>query len=136
MKCGLTEEALLREYPHQPLTRSVIGAAIEVHRVLGPGLLESAYRKCLAHELLHRDLDFRLEVPIPLRYKQAEIDCGFRADIIVGDQLLVELKSVERLLLVHDAQVLTYLKLCGMKVGLLINFNVSSLRNGIKRLIR
>ena len=136
MKYGLTEEALQREYPHQPLTQSVIGAAIEVHRVLGPGLLESAYRKCLAHELLHRGLDFRLEVPIPLRYKQAEIDCGFRADIIVGNQLLVELKSVERLLLVHDAQVLTYLKLCGMKVGLLINFNVSSLRNGLKRLIR
>jgi GxxExxY protein len=136
MKFGLAEKALQREYPHQPLTQSVIGAAIEVHRVLGPGLLESAYRKCLAHELLHRGLDFRLEVPIPLHYKQAEIDCGFRAYIIVGDQLLVELKSVERLLLVHDAQVLTYLKLCGMKVGLLINFNVSSLRNGLKRLIR
>jgi len=121
---------------HRSLTHGVIAAAISVHRALGPGLLENAYRKCLVHELRGRGLDPRAEVPIPLVYKGIHLDCGFRADLIVNDQVLLELKAIDRLLPIHDAQLLTYLKLCRIKVGLLINFNSSSLRNGIRRLIR
>jgi GxxExxY protein len=125
---------VLREYPYQQLTREVIGGAIEVHRSLGPGLLESAYRHCLAYELKERGLAVASEMPIPLVYKSAALQCGFRADIIVEDHVLLELKAVDRLMPIHEAQVLTYLKLCKIRVGLLINFNSTILRHGIKRL--
>ena len=121
---------------HRYLTKDILGAAIDVHRALGPGLLENAYRQCLMFELTERGLAAEAEVPIPLIYKDVQLDCGFRADIIVRNAVLLELKCVERFLPVHDAQLLTYLKLCRLNVGLLINFNTSSLRNGIRRLIR
>jgi GxxExxY protein len=124
------------EYPHRDLTGRIIGAAIEVHRLLGPGLLESAYRQCLSRELALASIPFRLEVPIPLIYKGLNLDCGFRADIVVQDSVLLELKACEHLLPVHEAQVLTYLKLCDLRIGLLVNFNATSLRHGIRRLAR
>jgi len=121
---------------HRYLTQDIIGAAIEVHRLLGPGLLESAYRQCLMYELSERGIEARSEVPVPVVYKGVNLDCGFRADIIVKNAVCIELKCVERFIPVHDAQLLTYLKLCHLSLGLLINFNTSSLRNGIRRLIR
>jgi GxxExxY protein len=117
------------------LTNQVIGAAIDVHRALGPGLLESTYRDCLCQELLLRGVPFKREVPVPLEYKGVEIQCGFRLDVLVADFVLVELKAVSRLLPIHEAQLLTYLRLRGLHVGLLINFHVTVLRNGIKRLV-
>src|SRR5690606_7465873 len=101
-----------------------IGAAIEVHRELGPGLLESAYEECLCCELSHRNLQFRRQVSLPLRYKEARLDCGYLADVIVEETVLLELKSVETLHSIHEAQLLTYLKITQLRVGLLINFNV------------
>ena len=118
-----------------PLTDKVIGAAIEVHRTLGPGLLESAYEQCLCHELINRGLAIQRQIPIPVIYKGKEIECGFRADLIVDDTLLIELKAVERLLPLHQAQVLTYLKLSGLSTGLFINFNTKVLKDGIKRFV-
>jgi GxxExxY protein len=117
-----------------PLSEQVIGAAIEVHRALGPGLLESAYELCLCHELSLRELAFRRQVELPIEYKGLRLDAGYRIDLIVADELAVELKSVERLLPIHEAQLLTYLKLSGMKTGLLLNFHEEVLRKGIKRL--
>ena len=118
---------------HEQLSESIIGSCIEVHRELGPGLLESAYRACLCHELKLRRLAFRSEVPLPVRYKGIELDCGYRIDLIVEDKILVELKAIERILPVHEAQLLTYLKLTGLPVGLLINFNTPVIRNAILR---
>jgi GxxExxY protein len=118
------------------LTSRVLGCAIEVHRTLGPGLLESAYRTCLVHELCSAGIAVRHEVPIPILYKERTLDCGFRADLIVDDALLLELKSVERLLPIHEAQILTYLKLTDIRVGFLINFNVTPLKAGIRRFAR
>lgn len=115
------------------LTGSVIGAAIEVHRELGPGLLESAYQACLARELSLRNIGFEQQKALPVSYKGEAIDCGYRLDFVVDDKLVIELKAVEALHDVHDAQLLTYLKLTGCKVGLLINFNVAVLKNGIRR---
>lgn len=115
------------------LTREIIGAAIEVHRHLGPGLLESAYRNCLMRELLLRGVPFKHECPLPLEYKGIRLDSGYRMDLLVADAVVVEAKSVEALAPIHDAQLLTYLKLGGWKVGLLINFNVEFLRDGIRR---
>ena len=115
------------------LTGAVIGCSIEVHRELGPGLLESTYERCLAHEMEQRDIAFRVQAPIAVRYKEAVIDCGFRADLIVDDRLIVELKAVEDVRPIHEAQLLTYMKLAGIRTGLLINFNVRVLKNGIKR---
>jgi GxxExxY protein len=117
------------------LTRRIIGSAIEVHRALGPGLLENAYRECLMAELSLCGLRATRETPISVTYKGVQLDCGFRADIIVEEAVLLELKAVERLLPIHDAQLLTYLKLCGHRVGLLLNFNATSLRHGIRRLV-
>ena len=117
------------------LSRDVIGCSIEVHRELGPGLLESAYQRCLEHELKARGLAFQMEMQIPVRYKGALLDCGFRADFIVEDALILELKSVEKLTSIHQAQLLTYMKLCNCRTGLLMNFNVKHLRDGIKRLV-
>lgn len=122
-------------YPEQELTKEIIGAAIEVHRALGPGLLESAYQACLCQELRSRDIAFAREAPLPLRYKGLELDCGYRIDICVEDRVVAELKSVEELTNLHRAQLLTYLRISGKKVGLLINFNVPVLRDGIVRMV-
>jgi GxxExxY protein len=115
------------------LTDSIIGAAMEVHRTLGPGLLESTYEMCLCRELNIRGIRFERQVPIPVEYKGVKLDCGYRADIIVDGTILVEIKAIDLLLPIHDAQVLTYLKLGGWKIGLLINFNVELLKHGLRR---
>ena len=122
--------------PHvNELTYEIIGSAIEVHRALGPGLLESAYQACLCRELLLRGIDFQTELPLPVEYKGVRLDCGYRIDILVAGLVVVELKTVEALAPVHDAQLLTYLRLGGWRVGLLINFNVAILKHGIHRRI-
>lgn len=117
------------------LTEKVIGCAIEVHKQLGPGLLESAYETCLAYELAKCGLAVERQKPLPLRYKEIEMDCGYRLDLVVEENLVVEIKAVEAILPVHEAQLLTYLKLSGISVGLLLNFNVSVMKNGIKRMV-
>ena len=119
----------------QQITGEIIGAAIEVHRELGPGLLESSYEICLARELELRGISFEFELPLPLEYKGVRLDCGYRLDLLVAGAVIVEVKSVEKLAPIHDAQLLTYLKLTGVKVGLLINFNVVVLKAGLKRLV-
>jgi GxxExxY protein len=118
-----------------PLTEGVIGAAIEVHRNLGPGLLESVYQTCLSRELSLRGIEHRCQVGLPVRYKGELLDADFFMDVVVLDRLVVELKAVEKLQRVHEAQLLTYLKLSGIRLGLLLNFNVPTLKDGIKRLI-
>jgi len=115
------------------LTKEIIGAAIEVHRHLGPGLLESAYLQCLTRELFLKEIPFKREWPLPLEYKGVRLGCSYRLDLLVSDAVVVEIKSVEALTRIHDAQLLTYLKLGGWKVGLLINFNVEVLKTGIHR---
>ena len=117
------------------LSEKVIGAAIEVHRSLGPGLLESAYEECLCYEFANRGLAFERQVPVPVSYKGVDIECGYRADLVVQRVLLVELKAVEKILPIHHAQVLTYLKLSGIRTGLLMNFNTKILKDGIKRFV-
>ncbi|MCC7048816.1 MAG: GxxExxY protein [Alphaproteobacteria bacterium] len=117
------------------LSHRVIGHAIEVHRTLGPGLLESAYAECLCHELREDGIDYRRQVPLPVVYKKVRLDCGYRMDLVVAGTVVVELKTVERLLPIHDAQLLTYLKLSGLGIGLLLNFNVPILKEGIRRLV-
>jgi len=117
------------------VTRVIIGAAIEVHRQLGPGLLESAYLECLCRELILRGIPFEREKPLPLEYKGIRLECGYRLDLLVEGCVVVEIKSVDALAPVHDAQLLTYLRLGGWRVGLLINFNVAVLKNGIHRKI-
>ena len=116
------------------LTGQVIGAAIEVHKNLGPGLLESVYETCLCVELDKRNIPYERQKEIQIEYKGTIVDCGFRSDLIVDDRLIVELKAQDNLLPIHEAQLLTYLKLMNIKVGLLINFNVVVLKDGIKRL--
>ena len=113
---------------------TVIGACIEVHRELGPGLLESTYESCLCHELALRGIPFRRQVPVPLSYKGLSVDCAYRMDLVVDAQILVELKVVVRLLPVHESQALTYLRLTGLRTALLVNFNVPVLRLGLRRL--
>ena len=115
------------------LTREIIGAAIEVHRHLGPGLLESAYQQCLAKELELRGIPYQSEWPLPLEYKGLRIDYGYRVDFLVANSVVVETKAVEAIAPVHEAQLLTYMRLGGWKVGLLINFNVLVLKTGIRR---
>ena len=117
------------------LSKQVIGCAIEVHRVLGPGLLESAYERCLAYELSQINIPFVLQQELPVIYKGVKIDCGYRMDLLVDNQLVVELKSVDEFNNIHQAQLLTYMKLAKVKVGLLINFNVGLLKDGLKRLV-
>jgi GxxExxY protein len=117
------------------LSQKVIGCAIEVHRNLGPGLLESTYRQCLAWELSHAGIPFQMEMPLPVRYKDILLDCGYRIDLLVSADLIVEIKSVETLLPIHEAQILTYMRLAKVSVGLLINFNVTKLQKGIKRFV-
>jgi GxxExxY protein len=117
----------------EALTEQIIGAAIEVHRALGPGLLESAYQMCLAHEFSVRGLAFEQQKPLPVEYKGTRLDCGYRLDFLIADKVVVELKAVDDLHPVHEAQWMTYLKLTGCKVGLFINFNEVLLKDGIRR---
>ena len=117
------------------ITEVIIGAAIQVHRVLGPGLLESAYEACLAFELKKRGLSIEQQRPLPLVYEQVELDCGYRIDLLVEGAVVVELKSVDAVAAIHEAQVISYLKLSGCKVALLINFNVLLLKDGIRRFV-
>ena len=118
---------------HKDLTEEIIGAAIDVHKALGPGLLESAYEECLCHELKLREIAFSRQVPLPVVYKGVKLDCGYKLDLVVEDEVVLELNCVAELLAIHEAQLLTYLRLSGCKVGLLINFNVAVLKNGLKR---
>ena len=129
----ITEITEITRKPINELSKILIGAAIEVHRELGPGLLESAYEICLCRELNLRGIPFECQKTIPIAYKGVLLDCGYKADVIVDGSLLVELKAVDHLAAIHDAQVLSYLKLSGLSVGLLINFNVRMLRHGIRR---
>jgi len=117
------------------ITEQVIGAAIEVHRTLGPGLLESAYEVCLVFELRERGFRVEQQKPLPVVYKNVKLDCGCRLDLVIEDRVIVEVKAVEKLTSVHDAQLLSYLRLYGCKVGLLINFHVSMLKNGVRRIV-
>ena len=122
-------------YHEQELTAEIIGAAIEVHRVLGPGLLESAYEACLCRELRLRNIAFTCQTPLPVAYKDIMLDCGYRIDVEIEGKVIVELKSVEELTGLHRAQLLTYMRLSGKRVGLLLNFNVPVLKDGIVRLV-
>ena len=117
------------------ITEGIIGAAIEVHRNLGPGLLESAYQAALAYELTKRGYKVEQQKPLPLLYKEVKLDAGYRLDFLVNDRVILEIKSSDKIVPIHDAQIISYLRLSGCKVGLLINFNVKLLKNGIKRFV-
>ena len=117
------------------LTGKIIGAAIEVHKALGPGLLESAYEECLCYEFDLREINFERQKPLPIEYKEVKLDCGYRIDVLVEDLVILELKAIDILQPIHEAQILTYLKLTGLKIGLLINFNVHILKKGIRRFV-
>jgi len=116
------------------ITEHVIGACIEIHKQLGPGLLESAYEECLCCELSHQGIRFERQKSLPVKYRDLRLDCGYRLDLVVEDRIILELKTVEQLLPIHEAQLLTYLKLSDLTLGLLINFNVPVLKNGVKRI--
>ena len=120
---------------HDLLTETVIGFAINVHRHLGPGLLESAYEECLCYELRENGLTFRRQVPLPVVYKSVRLECGYRIDVVVENQVILEIKAVERLISIHEAQVLTYMRLSGIRTGLLLNFCSAVLKDGIRRLM-
>ena len=130
---GGTETRSRIDLMEEKLTDAIIGAAIEIHRELGPGLLESAYEQCLCHELHLRKIAFLRQVELPVQYKGVKLDCGYRIDLLVNDSVVVEVKAVPRLLPIHEAQLVTYLRLSGKRVVLLINFNVSVLKNGLVR---
>jgi GxxExxY protein len=117
------------------LSEKIIGFAIEVHRQLGPGLLESAYEECLCYELGQANIDVQRQVPLPVVYKSVKLDCGYRLDLVVDTRIIIELKTVERLLPIHEAQLLTYMKLSRIRTGLLLNFNTAVLKDGIRRLM-
>ena len=123
------------EMKFDKLSNNVIGCAIEVHRELGPGLLESSYEQCLARELSIADISFEIQTPLPVIYKGLRLDCGYRVDLLVEKQLIIELKMVDKLLPIHEAQILTYMKLAKISIGLLINFNEELLKDGIKRFV-
>jgi GxxExxY protein len=125
----------MRTIENDLLTEKIIGCAIEVHRGLGPGLLESAYEECLCFELGQARLSHEKEVPLPILYKAVKLDCGYRMDIVVDDRVVIELKTVDRLMPIHEAQLLTYLKLSRIKTGLLLNFNSAILKDGLRRLV-
>jgi GxxExxY protein len=131
----LSGRVMLVDAPFNVITSQIIGAAIEVHRVVGPGLLESTYMPCLQYELAARKLRFVTERAVPILYKGVELDTKYRIDLLVEDLVIVEVKSIDCLLPVHDAQVLTYMRLIGCPAGMLLNFNVSKLIDGVKRLI-
>ncbi len=128
-------ESAEKEENKDSLTGAIIGAAIEVHRALGPGLLESSYEACLAFELTQLGLEIERQKPLPLVYKNVKLDCGYRLDLVVENKVVVEIKAAQELISIHEAQLLSYLKLSGCKVGLLINFNVSMLKHGIHRMV-
>jgi GxxExxY protein len=132
MKHGDTEGTEGSDYS---LTSGVIGAAIEVHRALGPGLLESAYLRCLCRELQLRGVTFKTQLPVPVVYKGIRLECGYRLDLLVANTLVVEVKAIEAVPNVAYAQLLTYLRLTGLRIGLLINFNTVALRKGVKRIV-
>jgi GxxExxY protein len=117
------------------ITEQVIGLCIDLHRQLGPGLLESAYEECLCYELSQHGIVFERQKPLPVKYKSVVLDCGYRLDLVIRNKIILELKAVEQLLPIHEAQLLTYLKLSGLTLGLLIDFNVPILKNGIKRIV-
>jgi GxxExxY protein len=117
------------------LTNEIIGLAIEVHRGLGPGLLESAYEVCLCYELEQQGIPFRRQVALPVVYKKVKLDCGYRMDLVVDETVVVELEVVEKLIPIHEAQLITYLKLSGLRTGLLLNFNTPVLKYGIRRVV-
>ena len=126
--------SVIEENKPDALTGSIIGAAIEVHRFLGPGLLESAYEACLIYELRLRKLKVEHQKPLPVFYKDVMLDCGYRLDIVVENEVIIEIKSVNSITGIHEAQLLSYLKLSDCKTGLLINFNIKILKDGIKRM--
>lgn len=117
------------------IAREIVDAAFKVHKTLGPGLLESAYEACMAHELSLRNLDFRTQVVLPVVYEGVKLDAGFRLDMLVEERVIVEMKAVEKIIPLHEAQLLTYLRLSGLRLGLLINFNVLLIKDGIKRMV-
>ncbi|HUO94353.1 MAG TPA: GxxExxY protein [Rhizomicrobium sp.] len=125
----------MRTIENDLLTEKIIGCAIEVHRGLGPGLLESAYEECLCFELGQARLRYEREIPLRIIYKDVRLDCGYRMDIVVEGQIVIELKTVDRLAPIHEAQLLTYLKLSRIKTGLLLNFNSATLREGLRRMV-
>lgn len=129
------EEHEGREVEFDGISNRVIGCAIEVHRTLGPGLLESTYEQCLARELNLAGITFKLQHPMPVVYKDTRLDCEYRVDLLVEDELIVELKSVEKLLRIHEAQLLMYMKLAGIRTGLLMNFNEATIKRGIRRFV-
>lgn len=124
------------QYQYSEITNKIIGCAIEVHKQLGPGLLESAYEECLAFELRSVGLKVERQKPVPIVYKDIKLDCGYRIDLLVENCVIIELKSVEVLNLVHEAQILTFLKFAEKEIGLLMNFNVTLLKNGLKKHVR
>ena len=128
-------EAIATERQENDISGKIIGAAIEVHKKLGPGLLESAYEECLCCEMQLRGIEFKRQVPLSLNYKGIVLDCGYRLDLLVEDKVIVELKSVEGLEPIHEAQMLTYLRLRNAWLGLIINFNVIMLKDGVRRLV-
>lgn len=117
------------------ISERVIGLAIEVHRQLGPGLLESAYEECLSFELRHAGISYHRQVALPVVYKSVRLECGYRIDLVIENELVLELKAIERITPVHEAQMLTYLRLSGCRVGLLMNFNTVALRHGLRRFV-
>jgi GxxExxY protein len=126
---------MLTQDPANEITSTIIGAAIEVHRHLGPGLLESAYQQCLLYEMQRKGLKFNTQVKVPVKYREVALDCGYKLDLIVEEKVIVELKAIEQLTWIHEAQLLTYLRLTGLRVGLVINFNVPVLKQGIRRVM-
>jgi GxxExxY protein len=129
------EQAVDEKTKLNRITEQIIGAAIEVHRAIGPGLLESAYEACLVFELRQRGFKVEQQKPLPVVYKNVRLDCGYRLDLVVEDCVIVEIKAVEKLTSVHDAQLLSYLRLHDARVGLIINFHVTILKNGLRRIV-
>ncbi len=117
------------------LTEKIIGCAIEVHKAIGPGLLESAYEECLCYELAQNGLKFERQIPLPVVYKGVRLDCGYKLDVIVEDTIIIELKAVDRIIAIHEAQLLSYLRMLDLRVGLILNFHSSVLKEGIKRIV-
>ena len=117
------------------ITETIIGVAINIHRALGPGLLESAYEACMVYDLIKAGLKVEQQKPLPIVYRGVKLECGYRLDLMIANEVIIEIKSVEKLLPIHQAQLMSYLKLSDCKVGLLINFNVKVLKNGIKRVV-
>ncbi len=116
-------------------TEKIIGCAIEVHKAIGPGLLESAYEECLCYELAQNGLTFQRQVPLPVVYKDVKLDCGYKLDILVENTVIIELKAVDRIIAIHEAQLLSYLRMLDLRVGLILNFHSSVLKEGIKRIV-